>query len=49
MWQTLAQFIAGFHDLDLREATGPGHGAMVLTDARPDTSAHWRPGLAPVN
>lgn len=41
MWQTLAQFVAGFHDLDLRDATGVGHGAMVLADALADTAARW--------
>ncbi|MGH8422277.1 MAG: acyl-CoA dehydrogenase family protein [Pseudomonas fluorescens] len=32
--QTLAQFVCGFFDLDLRDATGLGHGALLanLTD-----------------
>ncbi|GAA4474309.1 acyl-CoA dehydrogenase family protein [Phytohabitans houttuyneae] len=42
VWQTLAQFCAGFHDLDLRDATGPGHGAMILADATETTAATWR-------
>ncbi|MCW6005396.1 acyl-CoA dehydrogenase family protein [Micromonospora sp. CPCC 205371] len=42
VWQTLAQFCAGFHDLDLRDATGPGHGAMILTDADEATAQSWR-------
>jgi len=42
VWQTLAQFCAGVHDLDLRDATGPGHGAMVLTDAAAPTVQTWR-------
>jgi hypothetical protein len=33
LWQTLAQFLAGARDLDLRDCTGPGHGAMVLAHA----------------
>jgi alkylation response protein AidB-like acyl-CoA dehydrogenase len=28
--QALAQFVCGWHDLDLRDATGPGHGALLL-------------------
>jgi alkylation response protein AidB-like acyl-CoA dehydrogenase len=28
--QALAQFVCGWHDLDLRDATGLGHGALVL-------------------
>lgn len=27
--QVLLQFVCGFHDADLRDATGPGHGALV--------------------
>ncbi|NJC66444.1 hypothetical protein HC028_18315 [Planosporangium flavigriseum] len=46
MWQTLAQFCAGTHDLDLRDVTGPGHGAMILTDAAPAAAETWRARLA---
>ena len=46
VWQTLAQFTAGFHDLDLRDATGPGHGAMILTEGGPQASARWGVRLA---
>ncbi len=28
--QVLAQFVCGWHDLDLRDATGLGHGALLL-------------------
>lgn len=45
VWQTLAQFTAGFHDLDLRDATGTGHGAMILAESTPDTAARWRTRL----
>jgi alkylation response protein AidB-like acyl-CoA dehydrogenase len=45
IWQTLAQFCVGFHDLDLRDATGPGHGALVLADANKQTAAVWRTRL----
>jgi len=42
LWQTLAQFLAGARDLDLRDCTGDGHGAMVLTHAPADTTRTWR-------
>lgn len=45
VWQTLAQFTAGFHDLDLRDATGTGHGAMILADGALSATAFWRPRL----
>jgi alkylation response protein AidB-like acyl-CoA dehydrogenase len=45
VWQTLAQFTAGFHDLDLRDATGAGHGAMILADGTATASAGWRTRL----
>ncbi|MDG4785083.1 hypothetical protein O7626_03910 [Micromonospora sp. WMMD1102] len=45
VWQTLAQFCAGVHDLDLRDVTGPGHGAMILTDAAEATAETWRARL----
>jgi alkylation response protein AidB-like acyl-CoA dehydrogenase len=38
--QALAQFICGWHDLDLRDATGPGHGAMIL-HAAPAVREMW--------
>lgn len=46
VWQTLAQFIAGFHDLDLRDATGPGHGAMILAKGTPQARTCWGMRLA---
>ncbi|MFI5837908.1 hypothetical protein ACIA5A_29985 [Micromonospora sp. NPDC051300] len=45
LWQTLAQFIAGFHDLDLRDATGLGHGAMIIAEGGAGAVAHWRTRL----
>ncbi|GGK15293.1 hypothetical protein GCM10010124_04910 [Pilimelia terevasa] len=42
MWQTLAQFVAGFHDLDFRDATGAGHAAMIVRHAPAGTAALWR-------
>lgn len=46
LWQAGAQFVAGYRDLDLREATGTGHGQMILDHARPDLAAHWKHRLA---
>ncbi|WP_259275769.1 acyl-CoA dehydrogenase family protein [Micromonospora chalcea] len=45
LWQTLAQFIAGFHDLDLRDATGLGHGAMIIAEGGAGAVTHWRARL----
>lgn len=45
IWQTPAQFIAGFHNLDLRDATGSGHGAMILTHAAAPVRACWQDRL----
>jgi alkylation response protein AidB-like acyl-CoA dehydrogenase len=38
--QTLAQFVCGFHDLDLRDATGLGHGALLSAATEP-TRNRW--------
>ncbi|MEO3822130.1 acyl-CoA dehydrogenase family protein [Plantactinospora sp. B24E8] len=46
IWQALAQFTAGFHDLDLRDATGDGHGAMILAEGTPQAAMHWAARLA---
>ncbi|MFB9186308.1 acyl-CoA dehydrogenase family protein [Dactylosporangium sucinum] len=40
--QTLVQFCIGFHDLDLRDAVGPGHGAMILAEASQPIAEHWQ-------
>lgn len=40
MLQALAQFVSGWHDLDLRDATGAGHGAMIL-HAAPAARDTW--------
>jgi hypothetical protein len=39
--QTLRQVICGYYDLDQRDATGPGHGRMILRHAVPATRARW--------
>lgn len=41
LWQPFAQFLAGTRDLDLRDCTGPGHGAMVLSHAPVATARMW--------
>jgi alkylation response protein AidB-like acyl-CoA dehydrogenase len=43
--QTLAQFVCGFHDLDLRDATGLGHGALLRLAPEP-TRTRWLTRLA---
>jgi alkylation response protein AidB-like acyl-CoA dehydrogenase len=44
--QALAQFVCGWHDLDLRDATGLGHGAMVLGAISPAMRDRWLSRLA---
>ncbi|WP_205326980.1 acyl-CoA dehydrogenase family protein [Glycomyces sp. YM15] len=46
LWQAGAQFISGYRDLDLREATGAGHGQMILDHAVPALADMWRARLA---
>jgi len=44
--QALAQFVCGWHDLDLRDATGLGHGALVLGAAGAAVRDRWLSRLA---
>ncbi|MGH3680232.1 MAG: acyl-CoA dehydrogenase family protein, partial [Natronosporangium sp.] len=44
--QALVQFVCGFYDLDLRDAYGPGHGALILSGATEPTRLHWAGRLA---
>ncbi|MFE6894775.1 acyl-CoA dehydrogenase [Streptomyces sp. NPDC057694] len=37
----LAGFICGWHDLDLRDTIGPGHGRMILRHATPALRTIW--------
>ncbi|MGW0656614.1 acyl-CoA dehydrogenase family protein, partial [Streptomyces umbrinus] len=37
----LAQFVCGFHDLDLRDTVGPGHGRMILNYGSDGLSGTW--------
>ncbi|MFG2960821.1 acyl-CoA dehydrogenase family protein [Streptomyces sp. NPDC048291] len=46
MANALAGFVCGFHDLDLRDAVGPGHGRMILKHATEPTRRRWRTRLA---
>lgn len=46
LWRAGAQFLAGYRDLDLREATGTGHGQMILDHAPAPVAAVWRERLA---
>lgn len=44
--QCLAQFVCGLHDLDLRDATGLGHGALVTHAANLAVRDRWLARLA---
>lgn len=44
-WQMLAQFICGYRDLDLRDATGLGHGELIARHGSPATRDRWVPRL----
>jgi alkylation response protein AidB-like acyl-CoA dehydrogenase len=43
--QVLLQFICGYHDPDLRDATGLGHGRLIARHARPPARGYWLPRL----
>jgi alkylation response protein AidB-like acyl-CoA dehydrogenase len=43
--QTLMQFICGYHDVDLRDATGLGHGRLIATRASAPVRDRWLPRL----
>ncbi|MEV5967936.1 acyl-CoA dehydrogenase family protein [Kribbella sp. NPDC051952] len=45
LWQLLAQFVCGYRDIDLRDATGLGHGRLIACHARPSTRRRWVPRL----
>ncbi|MQA25266.1 MAG: hypothetical protein GEU94_07310 [Micromonosporaceae bacterium] len=44
--QALSQFVCGWHDLDLRDATGLGHGALLLGAAGAAVRDRWLARLA---
>jgi alkylation response protein AidB-like acyl-CoA dehydrogenase len=43
--QALMQFICGYHDADLRDATGLGHGRLIARHAAPPARDRWLPRL----
>ncbi|MEH0416007.1 acyl-CoA dehydrogenase family protein [Streptomyces sp. B21-083] len=44
--EALAGFVCGFHDLDLRDAVGPGHGRMILRHGTGLVRRRWSARLA---
>jgi alkylation response protein AidB-like acyl-CoA dehydrogenase len=43
--QALMQFVCGYHDADLRDATGLGHGRLIAEHAAPGIRDRWLPAL----
>jgi len=43
--QVLLQFVCGYHDVDLRDSTGLGHGRLIAAHAAPQTRDCWLPRL----
>ncbi|MEU8151813.1 acyl-CoA dehydrogenase family protein [Nonomuraea sp. NPDC048901] len=43
--QTLMQFICGYHDIDLRDSTGLGHGRLIARHASSPVRDRWLPRL----
>ena len=43
--QALLQFICGYHDADLRDATGLGHGRLIARHAAAPIRERWLPRL----
>jgi alkylation response protein AidB-like acyl-CoA dehydrogenase len=43
--QTMMQFICGYHDIDLRDATGLGHGRLIAAYAGSPVRDRWLPRL----
>lgn len=43
--QALLQFICGYHDVDLRDSSGLGHGRLVAEHATPQVRDQWLPVL----
>jgi len=43
--QVLLQFTCGYHDVDLRDSTGLGHGRLVAAHAAPQVRDRWLPRL----
>jgi alkylation response protein AidB-like acyl-CoA dehydrogenase len=43
--QTMTQFVCGYHDADLRDSTGLGHGRLIARHATPLVRDRWLPRL----
>jgi hypothetical protein len=43
--QVLLQFTSGYHDVDLRDSTGLGHGRLIAAHAAPQVRDRWLPRL----
>jgi alkylation response protein AidB-like acyl-CoA dehydrogenase len=43
--QVLLQFTCGYHDVDLRDSTGLGHGRLIAEHAMPQARDLWLPRL----
>lgn len=43
--QVLLQFICGYHDVNLRDSTGLGHGRLIAAHATPRARDWWLPRL----
>jgi alkylation response protein AidB-like acyl-CoA dehydrogenase len=43
--QVLLQFICGYHDVNLRDSTGLGHGRLIAAHASPRVRDRWLPRL----
>ena len=45
LFQVLAQFVCGYRDIDLRDATGLGHGLLIARHGSPQARQTWLPRL----
>jgi alkylation response protein AidB-like acyl-CoA dehydrogenase len=43
--QVLLQFTCGYHDVNLRDSTGLGHGQLIADNATPQTRDRWLPRI----
>jgi alkylation response protein AidB-like acyl-CoA dehydrogenase len=43
--QVLLQFVCGYHDVNLRDSTGLGHGRLIAAHGTPQTRGRWLPRL----
>lgn len=41
LFQMLAQFVCGYRDIDLRDATGLGHGSLIARHGSPQSRQRW--------